>query len=139
MKDRNIVYLIDDDEDDRFFIKEALYNQDKEVIIIEYSNGYDLLKQFETKQSPKASLILVDMNMPGLSGIETMTAIRSNPDSAETPAIMLSTSRDPMLANSAIEHGASNYFTKPGSFKGFTDLAKKLVNFYSNDYSLLLL
>jgi CheY-like chemotaxis protein len=71
------IYLVDDDQDDRFFIKEAIQGADTNLQIVEVENGLDLLDLIQKQEAPAASLILLDMNMPKMNGLETVSAIRS--------------------------------------------------------------
>jgi CheY-like chemotaxis protein len=73
------IYLVDDDQDDRMFIREALKSTSDDVNVIEFSNGEQLLDQLENgliRSEP--SVILMDINMPRLNGLEALARIRSN-------------------------------------------------------------
>ncbi len=59
-------------------------------------------------------LILMDINMPGMNGIETVAAVRRQPQFAEIPIIaMLTSSPDPRDIDRAEEAGANDYLQKP--------------------------
>jgi len=121
-----IIYLADDDQDDRFFISEAIKKLNPEIRIIEAENGVELLKMIREKNNPPVGLVLVDMNMPKMNGLETVSAIRNSPGFSFIPAVMLSTSSDPSLISLAYEAGVNSFFTKPSSLDGFIDLALQL-------------
>lgn len=125
-----IVYLVDDDEDDRFIIKEAIKSVDPSVIVIEAINGADLLKNLTNNDRPKPGLIVMDMNMPVMNGLETLEAIRSNPKTAHFPTIMVSTASDPFLQSNAAKSGVSHFYAKPSSFKEYINLVNKLVKLF---------
>jgi CheY-like chemotaxis protein len=129
MKDKTI-YLADDDGDDRFFMKEAVKAIDEDVKIVEAENGAELLDVLEDEKIPDPAMIVVDANMPIMNGLETISAIKSNPDFADVPAVMVSTSSEQSLANEAIQRGADNFFTKPYSLKGYLELARSLIYKY---------
>jgi len=63
--------------------------------------------------SENIDLILLDLYMPGMSGLETLQKIKSMPEYAEKPVIMLSASDDENEIVSALELGANDYITKP--------------------------
>jgi len=120
-----IIYLADDDQDDRFFISEAIKKFNPEITIIEVENGVELLSMMQEENNPPG-LVLVDMNMPKMNGLETVSAIRNSPGFSFIPAVMLSTSSDPSLISLAYEAGVNSFFTKPSSLDGFIDLALQL-------------
>ena len=120
-----IIYLADDDQDDRFFISEAIKKFNPEITIIEVENGVELLSMMQEENNPPG-LVLVDMNMPKMNGLETVSAIRNSPGFSFIPAVMLSTSSDPSLISLAYEAGVNSFFIKPTSLEGFIDLALQL-------------
>jgi CheY-like chemotaxis protein len=130
MKKSKTIFLADDDADDRFLIKEAANEIDPSVNFVEAENGSDLIDKIESDQTPDPSLIVVDMNMPVMNGLETVEAIRSNPELDEVPMVMLSTSSDPDLASKAINSGANEVLVKPHTFKGLLDIVKRIINWF---------
>ena len=99
------ILVVDDDPQIRRVMKATLVGHNYEVI--EARTGEEAL---ETIQKESPNLILLDMNMPGMGGLETCRAIRSG---ADTPVIILSvrnTEKDKVAARDA---GADDYVTKP--------------------------
>jgi len=80
---------------------------------------------FEKLQAEKYAydLVMLDMNMPEMSGLETLTAVRADPNSNKIPIVMCTSVADKSQVMEAIKAGASNYVVKP-----FTpdDLQKKV-------------
>jgi CheY-like chemotaxis protein len=126
MTSSRTIYLADDDPDDRFLIIEAIKEIHNQVTFIESANGLELLDNINKLTDPSTALILLDMNMPMMNGLEAITAIRSNPRFSTVHAVMVSTSSDPSLAERAFEAGFNGFFIKPDTFDGFVDLAKQL-------------
>jgi CheY-like chemotaxis protein len=127
MQNLKTIYLADDDADDRFLIIEAIKSVDPEINVVEAENGLELLKIMEHTEQEN-SLVLLDMNMPKMNGLETIHAIRSNPNLSLIPAVMLSTSSDTSFTQLAYHAGFSLYFTKPNSFEAFIDLFQQLTS-----------
>ena len=128
------IYLADDDPDDRYLICDAIRQINPEIVIIEVENGSDLLLSIQEKQFALPVLIVLDMNMPRMNGLETLIAIRSNPFHAEIPAVMISTSADPKLIQSAYTAGIDDFISKPNSYDEFRELADKLVSKFFNEW-----
>lgn len=121
-----MIYLVDDDQDDRFFIREAIQDSGMTVRITEVENGFDLLTLMKELIDPEASVIIIDMNMPKMNGLETVAAIRTDNRLAAMPIVMLSTSSNPTLIRTAYLSGVTSFMTKPSTFDEFAQLAREL-------------
>lgn len=69
----------------------------------------------EQLQKKEFSLVLLDINMPGLDGYETADIIRTNPTTKNIPIIFLSANANEESINKGFEHGGQDYVTKPFS------------------------
>lgn len=109
--------MADDDADDRYFMHKALEQIQPSVTFVETENGSDLLARlilWSQQPMPRpVPLILIDMNMPKVNGLETLTAIKANPALRHIPAVMISTSAEPAQVAAAYQHGISGYIQKP--------------------------
>jgi CheY-like chemotaxis protein len=128
MKSNKTVHLADDDEDDRMLIREALMETSPDITIVEAENGKELVHNLKDADDLSDTVIIVDMNMPKMNGIEALEAIRKDPELPKIPAVMMSTSNNPDLKKKAIEAGANEFFSKPTSFRGLVDIAIKIFN-----------
>lgn len=126
MTTAHTVFLVDDDQDDRFFLRQAIREAGALVDIVEAENGLELLALVQRKVYDRV-LILLDMNMPKMNGLETIAALRANPSTAEFPVVMISTSSNPALIETAYLAGVDSFITKPSSFEGFTTLSQQLL------------
>jgi CheY-like chemotaxis protein len=108
------IYIADDDEDDRMLLREALTAVIKNVRIVETCNGNELLQNLDQNEFlGNSALILMDMNMPKLNGLEALSRIRANERMQHVPVIMLSTASSPDLIKTAYHSGINAYMTKP--------------------------
>ncbi len=106
------VMLIDDSSTMRKIQKRVLVNIPGIEEIVEAGNGkeaLELLKQYNNE----FAFLLCDVNMPEMSGMETLRAIRGNPDTAKLPVIMCTSVAEKSQVLDAIKAGASNYVVKP--------------------------
>ena len=99
------ILVVDDDPQIRRVMKATLVGHGYEVI--EARTGEDAL---ETIPREQPNLILLDMNMPGIGGLETCRAIRAGLD---TPVIILSVRNTEKDKVAALDAGADDYVTKP--------------------------
>jgi CheY-like chemotaxis protein len=113
MRERNkrVILLVDDDEDDRFIVSQAfkIYAADSELILVE--SGHQLLQMLEEGTVPK--LILLDLNMPILSGLETLGLVRQRHSATIVPVIILTTSDLAEDRAKAASLQANDFITKP--------------------------
>ncbi|WP_254412166.1 response regulator [Dyadobacter diqingensis] len=122
-----IIYIADDDEDDRLFISDAIRKLDLEIKIVEAADGDDLLHLIESENTEEANiLILLDMNMPRVTGIEVLQTIRANNKLKHIPAVMISTSSDKTLIDEAYQTGINAFIKKPNNYDGFIKIAQAL-------------
>jgi two-component system, chemotaxis family, chemotaxis protein CheY len=77
--------------------------------IVEAHDGADAL----TKLSSGLALIVLDVNMPNMSGLEFLQSLRTRPDCAAVPVVMLTTEGQPQLMKQAKELGAKGWIVKP--------------------------
>jgi two-component system KDP operon response regulator KdpE len=99
------ILVVDDDPQIRRVMKATLVGHNYEVI--EARTGEDALEKFPQEMP---SLILLDMNMPGIGGLETCRAIRAGSD---IPVIILSVRNTEKDKVAALDAGADDYVTKP--------------------------
>lgn len=127
---KTVVYLADDDADDRYFLRKALEDTDPSVTIVEAENGGDLLALLDSwsqkRDSPPVHLILLDMNMPQVNGLEALMMIKANPLLRHIPTVMISTSADPGQVSTAYQNGLNSYIQKPVSYSQITRIVQAM-------------
>ncbi len=74
----------------------------------------------------EALVILLDINMPRIDGIEALRQIKANPATHRIPVIMLTTTDDPREIDRCYELGCNVYVTKPVEYDGFIDAIRRL-------------
>ncbi|GAB3926865.1 response regulator [Mucilaginibacter myungsuensis] len=90
-------------------------------------SGEEALEYLEEKHS-EVVLILSDINMPGMSGIELLSRIRKDFDAPPPPVVMMITAYgDDENHRQAIEHGANDFLTKPLDFSLLKEKLKTIL------------
>jgi CheY-like chemotaxis protein len=95
-------------------------------------DGQELLDCLKSRGSSheqtlgNALVILLDINMPRIDGIETLRQIKANPETHRIPVIMLTTTDDPREVDRCYELGCNVYITKPVDYDGFIDAIRRL-------------
>jgi CheY-like chemotaxis protein len=76
-------------------------------------------------------LLLLDIRMPGLDGVEVLRRVKADPGLKKMPVIMLTTTDDPREIDECYRLGCNNYLTKPVDFRHFSEMIKRLGLFIS--------
>ncbi len=71
-------------------------------------------------------LLLLDINMPRIDGVEVLRQLKADPRTARTPVIMLTTTDDPREVERCYQLGCSVYITKPVRYEDFVEALKRL-------------
>ncbi|RYZ22626.1 MAG: response regulator [Chitinophagaceae bacterium] len=123
MKRKHCIVIVDDDADDREIIRDAFVStiEEQEYVFIE--NGDRLLEYLE-QQAEKSvpSLIMLDLNMPGKDGRETLKEIKSNTRFQHIPTIVFTTSSSHRDKQTVYDMGANCFITKPDTFNKLIEL-----------------
>lgn len=122
-----MIYLTDDDEEDRMLIRIAIEKEVSDVVIIELDSGEALIQTImEEKYSNFPSVIIVDMNMPRMNGIETVSLLKADARSKHIPVVMLSTTSNTSLIQQAYGKGINAFLEKPILVEDFARLAEAI-------------
>lgn len=109
------LFYADDDIDDLDFFKEVTIEINESVSLFE--SGDKLINKLHNPP-PKASIIFLDLNMPGKSGFETLREIKATPTTEDIPVVILTTSNNPNDIELSKSLGANLYIRKPASISG---------------------
>ena len=119
------VVVVDDDEDDQFIISQAFQRCSPECQLKTLGGGSELLTTLdEAEQLP--SLILLDLNMPRMSGLETLKRIRQQSAYQSLPVVILTTSDQASDRQAAADWKANGFITKPATMKGYNEVIERL-------------
>jgi two-component system response regulator len=117
------VLVADDDADDRLLTRDALVSRSSTTEVRFVADGVELLEYLRRRgrfadlvDSPRPGLILLDLNMPRMSGHEVLRELKADPALREIPVVVLSTSSDEEDVRRAYEIGGSSYIRKPVAF-----------------------
>jgi len=123
---RNTIFVIDDDADDRKIISDAFKEDNPQVDYAFFENADSFLKSlYSSSQLP--DLILLDLNMPGMLGMQVLKELKSSPTFSVIPIIILTTSVREKDKQNAYEIGVNCFLQKPQSYSGFLLLAKAIL------------
>jgi diguanylate cyclase (GGDEF)-like protein len=108
---RSRLLIVDDIGDNRSILKRRFERRGFEV-----SEAESGLAAIELLENGSFDLVLLDVMMPGIDGIETLKRIRARTSSSELPVIMVTAKSESVNIVEALELGANDYITKPVDF-----------------------
>jgi two-component system, OmpR family, alkaline phosphatase synthesis response regulator PhoP len=106
------ILIVDDEQD---IVELLSYNLEKEGFFT--IKTYDGVSVFNIIATKKPDLIILDLMLPGMNGLDVCKKIRANPATADLPIIMLTAKGDEIDKIIGLEIGADDYMTKPFSVK----------------------
>ena len=95
---------------------------------LDYLFGQDEHAGRDTKRQP--DLVLLDMRLPKLSGLDVLRSVRANPLTALVPVVMLTSSSEQSDVVASYQSGANGFVRKPVDFEAFSDKLNSLQAFW---------
>lgn len=89
-----------------------------------------LRQEGEYADEPRPDLILLDLNMPRLSGVDVLEAIDEEPALCRIPIVVLTSSEAEQDIVRSYDLNANAYLTKPVDFQGFLDVVERIEDFW---------
>jgi len=131
--DPSNILLVEDESAHAELIKRAIRkagNANRIDIVVDGEEALDYLynrNKFKDKEKyPAPGLILLDIKLPGIDGIEVLTKIKKDPALKRIPVIMLTTSEREEDIVRSYEQYANSYLTKPVGFKDFEEKIRQI-------------
>lgn len=122
------IFLADDDNEDRELFAEALEETGLDYNLKTFENGKQLVDYLNSPEKEIPNLLFLDLNMPLLSGLESLKIIRANSELDAMPVAIYSTSSSENDKNSTFESGANLYISKPSDFSQLKKMLKQVVS-----------
>ena len=117
------IMIVDDCRTTRRLLGIYLKSRGFEPVFAE--NGIDALEKLATIS---VNLVVTDLNMPYMDGIEFLKNLRADPGSANLPVVMVTTEADTEEKERAFAAGANAYMVKPVTAEMVTDSIKHILN-----------
>jgi CheY-like chemotaxis protein len=133
MADRVLnILLVEDDEVDVMNVRRAFERNNVSNPLFVAGNGLEALDMLRGDMMPKERrLILLDLNMPKMNGIEFLQALRADPELAILPVVVLTTSNDDQDKIDAYNLNVAGYLLKPVTFSNFCERMTTLNKYWT--------
>lgn len=126
------ILLLEDDEVDVMNVRRAFQKNNITNPLFVARDGVDALEMLRSGSVPgERRLILLDLNMPRMNGIEFLRELRADPDLAPTPVVVLTTSDDERDRVNAYDLNVAGYILKPVTFGNFVEVMAALNKYWT--------
>ena len=133
MNDRLLnILLVEDDEVDVMNVQRAFKKNNIANPLTVAGNGLDALEKLRNGEVPRdRRIILLDLNMPKMNGIEFLRELRADPVLSVTPVVVLTTSNDDRDKIEAYHLNVAGYLLKPVTFTNFCEVMATLNKYWA--------
>ena len=123
------ILLVEDDRVDAMTVERALGELNVTNKIVRCEDGESALEYLNKPESKRPCVILLDLNMPKMGGIEFLKVIRNDDDLKKLPVIVMTTSQHESDVAESFELGVAGYVVKPLNYRKFVQ-AMKVIDMY---------
>lgn len=128
------VLLVDDDEDCRLMIREAMRDGNLVTRVCEVASGEEALdflhRRGKYHDAPTPGLIYLDIDMPGMGGLNTLREIRTHEQFRSIPIVIMTNLDDDREKTLAAQYGANSYTLKPNDPLQFVQTVIEVTNYW---------
>lgn len=137
MKKKNKIMLIDDNPGDAILLREALKMANLGVDFEAFQSGKEALKELNVRYDNEEKddnylpdLIILDLNMPGLNGLEVIAELKKHSFLRYIPVVMMTTSSLPADAKECLDAGSNSVIVKPMDFDEYVKIINLLIDYW---------
>ncbi len=135
---RTVVIIAEDDPDDRLLIQDAIQEASQQPVDVFFvQDGAEMLdylyhrgKYQKENSAPHPELVLLDLNMPKIGGMEVLGEIKRDPSLRTIPVVVLTTSREPAHVSRSFVLGGNGFVTKPDSYQQLVELMQNIQKYW---------
>ena len=131
MRSLKPVLLVEDDQVDARTVKRAF--SDLRIVnpLVQVGNGEEALKYLQNPQNKIPCVILLDLNMPKMNGIEFLKVAKADEEFKKIPVVVLTTSKAEQDKVESFKFSVAGYMTKPTDYKKFVDTVRAIDLYWS--------
>lgn len=113
------ILIVDDSDEDAALTLDVLHDAAPAAQVLRLTDGEQALQficasdGYVRRPPGLPRLVLLDLHMPGMDGIEVLRTLRAQPEMRDLPVVLWSTSCNPLFIDQALQAGASAYHVKP--------------------------
>lgn len=120
------IVVVEDDDGHAALIEKNLRRAGISNELVRLRDGQEAMDYFSSNGRAASCVVLLDIKMPRLDGIEVLRSLKSKAETATTPVIMLTTTDDPREIERCYELGCNVYITKPVEYDRFIEAVRRM-------------
>lgn len=124
------IVIVEDDKIDAMTFQRALKDIGVKNKIEHFENGEAALEYLEDQNNQKPCIILLDLNMPRMNGIEFLKHIKQHPILKSIPVVVVTTSTDHRDRSESFEQSVAGYMVKPVDYGAFVEMMKTISKYW---------
>jgi len=125
------ILLVEDDIVDMMSVKRALKDINVTNPMYHVENGIKALEYLADKENPRPTIILLDLNMPKMGGIEFLSVMKKDETIRRIPVIILTTSRAEYDKIQSYDLGVAGYMIKPVDYQQFMETIRAMCMYWT--------
>ena len=129
MRNSKPILLVEDDDVDVMTVKRALKDLKVTNSLVRTTNGEEALEYLRTESNKKPCVILLDLNMPKMNGVEFLKVVKADDELKKIPVVVLTTSKDEQDIVESFKLSVAGYMVKSVNYKKFVK-AIRTINLY---------
>ena len=130
MQDTDSILLVEDDTVDAMTVKRALKDINVANRVVHVTNGEEAWNYLNDPSNSKPFLILLDINMPKMNGIELLKVLKEDENFIRIPVVMLTTSTDDRDIIQSFRLCVAGYMIKPVAYQHFVETMRTVETYW---------
>jgi CheY-like chemotaxis protein len=125
------ILLVEDDRVDTMTVTRALKEIDVKNQVVHRENGEEALNYLKDATGDKPCIILLDLNMPIMNGIEFLRAVKNTETLKLIPVVVLTTSDEPQDKLNSFNLGVAGYMSKAVDYRQFVEIMRAIDSYWT--------
>lgn len=130
MNPHDPILLVEDDKIDQKSVLRAFHDLKIGNPLVLVQNGQEALAYLEDPQNKQPCLILLDLRMPVMSGLECLAVLKKTEHLKRLPVVVLTTSKDDQDLKQSFDLGVAGYMVKPVDYQKFIEMVRAIQNYW---------
>lgn len=131
MRNTRPVLLVEDDSIDAMIVGHALRDIGAKTLLVRSINGEEALQYLRDDTNEKPCVILLDLSMPKMNGIEFLRVVKADEKLKTIPVIVLTTSKEDRDVIDSFELSVAGYMIKPVDYQQFVEAMRTLHTYWT--------
>ena len=125
------ILLVEDDSVDAMTVKRALKEVGIDKPLVHVTDGEDALLYLKNDANKRPCMVLLDLNMPRMDGIELLKLMKADPNLRFIPVIVLTTSKNSHDILESFKLSVAGYMVKPVDYTQFVNIIKTVAQYWT--------